>query len=143
MAELAYLSKDDDCRRAKRAENDVIYTRLALLEPADRIMVEMHLLHGVSYKELGLLTGQKPPVVSRKINNCVRRLLGGQYIVVARNRDSFSQVEMAVAYDSFLLGMGYRRIAIKRGLREGKCRGILKRLKDQINQFSVPTIKGE
>lgn len=135
MVDVACLSKEDDCRPEKRSQSDVIFSRLALLDPADRVMVEMHLLHGVSYKELGLLTGEKSQTLARRVDHCVRRLLGGQYIVVVRNRQCFSPEELAVAYDSFLLGMGYRTIAKKRGLGTGTCRGMVKRLKERVKQF--------
>ncbi len=134
MAELANLSKEDDYRGQKRAECDVLYTRLTMLEPADRIIVEMHLLHGVSFKELGLLTGESPEVLSKRVDHCVRSLLGGRYIVVLRNRKCYSQDELAVAYDLFLMGMGYRAISKKRGIGPGVCRGIIKRLKERVNK---------
>ena len=108
---------------------DILVSRMDLLHAPDRVMLEMRVKHGCSYRQLSRLNGLSAQQVARRIRGLIRRLIGPEYIVIYRCKESFSEQQMLAAYDRYLLGLGYRKIAMKRGLEEYKVRRILGGLK--------------
>lgn len=132
---MAKLAAQDDRRDAMIGAVELLLDRLHYLEPEDRTLLEMRFRHGLTYGQLMLLTGQDRKVIGTRVRGLARRLMAGDYIVIVRQRDRFDEQERAVAYDHFLLGMGYRRIAEKRGLGTHRVRQILKRVQRWLSRY--------
>ena len=115
-------------RKGRLSQADYLHIRMELLEPKDRIWLELHFCHNVSYSHISRLCGLSARTVSRRINDQVQRLLSDEYINIVRKQKFFSRQELDVAYDYFLLGKGYRSIAVKRGLSATAARKIVERL---------------
>ncbi|MBI9015737.1 MAG: hypothetical protein JEZ07_00615 [Phycisphaerae bacterium] len=114
VGKLDQISKSVDFRKMQLAEYDIIMNRMKLLAPPDRIILELHLSHNASFSQLGILIGITPANISRKIRKMVKRLLSDDYMCFLRNRNQFTDNQLLIAYDHFLLGQGRRTIALKR-----------------------------
>jgi len=125
---LENMAERSDCRRKEVANIDFLLLRMEMLEPADRVELEMHFCNNATFGQIAQLAGVSVNTVSRHIQKIAKRLLGNEYITIIRNRRKFSRQELDVAYDHFLLGMGYRTIAVKRRLGTAVVRRIIKRL---------------
>ena len=122
---ISILSEGADIRHRRRAEVEVLVSRMGLLKAPDRSLLEMQVKHACTYRQLSRLSGLSEEQVSRRNKGLIRRLIGPEYITIYRNKECFDETRMDVAYDRFLLGLGYRKIAAKRGLEEYKVRRIL------------------
>ena len=117
-----------DRRKVRLAERELLTMRLQLLERNDRAMLDLFLNHDVSLAGLSRLNHLDPRVIARHIDRLIERLLDENYITIIRNRKLFTAADLAVAYDRYLLGLGYRRIAAKRSLGQFTVRQTLKKL---------------
>ena len=126
---LDRVSAGSDGRVVRRGELEVLRWRMELLKPADRSWLEAYLNEGLSFRRLGELTGVAERTVARRVGRLMRRLAGQEYISVVRERERFGREEQGGADDHFLLGLGYRRIAAKRGMSERRVRAVLGVLK--------------
>lgn len=110
------LSVQDD-RRSERAEQvELLRLRLGLLEEPERVLAEFYLGGEVTCVQLARLSGQSVRRMRRRVKGLIRRLGRDDYIFFLRQPRRFDQRQLEVAYDHYLLGMGYRRIAEKRRL---------------------------
>ena len=107
-------SENADCRLSRLGELDLLLVRMELLAPADRILLEMRFEHNMSFQKIATFTGIGPTTVTYRIRRMVRRLLSDDYITILRAKDNFTQQELEISYDYFILGLGYRAIAAKR-----------------------------
>jgi hypothetical protein len=128
MEFLDNMAERSDCRRKEVANIDFLLLRMEMLEPGDRVEMEMHFCNNASFSQIAQLSGMSVSTVSRHIKRMAERLLGNDYITIIRNRGDFSRQELNVAYDHFLLGMGYRTIATKRRLGTAVVRRIIRQL---------------
>ena len=126
---ISNLSVDADIRHRRRDEVDVLISRMGLLKAEDRVLLEMQVKHACTYRQLSRLSGLSEDQVTRRIKALIRRLTGHEYITIYRHKECFSETQMLVAYDRYLLGLGYRKIAGKHGLGEHPVRRILSELK--------------
>lgn len=111
---------------------DVLIARLELLRKSEKALLEAYLQDDVSLRNLAELTKTPVSTISRQIRQLSQRLLHGDYIYVIRNRSRFNEHELKIAYDHYILGQGYRRIARSRRLSEFTVRRQLARLKLEI-----------
>jgi hypothetical protein len=125
---LENMAERSDCRRKEVANIDFLLLRMEMLEPADRVELEMHFCNNASFSQIAQLSGASVNTVSKHIQKLAKRLLGNEYITIIRNRGDFSRQELNVAYDHFLLGMGYRTIAAKRKIGTAVVRRIIRQL---------------
>ena len=128
------LAAGDDRLWQRREEVDRVLGRLDLLEGEERVLLEMRYRHGVTFVQLALLTGQSRMTITARIMGLTQRLMGREYIAISGHSDQFSGEEVQVAYDHYLLGLGYRRIAAKRDLRPFRVRRIVERLREWIER---------
>ena len=126
---ISTLSEDADIRLRRREEVDVLVSRMGLLRAQDRALLEMQVTHACTYKQLSRLCGLSAQQVARRIKGLIRRLIGQDYITIYRHKERFSESQMEVAYDRYLLGLGYRKIAGKRGIEAHRVRRILGELR--------------
>lgn len=96
--------------------------RLDLLGPQDRRLLESYICHGVGFRQLEQLTGQRARPLSRRIHNLCQGLLANQYLTVVRHADVFSPQTTSLAYDYFLCRRGYRSLARRYRLSEWQAR---------------------
>ena len=124
------ISVEWDRRGERAAEIDFIEMRLGLLKKVDRLLPELYYSKGLTFREIGQLMGVEERTVARRIRQLKDRLLGEEYISIVRCKGEFSKVELEVAYDRFILGLGYRRVAKKRGMTEREAVRIMRRLEE-------------
>jgi len=129
MLDLNNMSVEVDRRQERAGQVDVLLMRLELLEPRDRVLVEAYIKHNVPVRLLALLSGRRQQSVARQMKRLIGRVLAEEYITIVRNKDMFSRKELNVAYDCFLLGLGYRAIAVKRKLNKSATRKIIRTLR--------------
>lgn len=111
------ISSDYDSRLSNSTWVDLLRVRLCMLEPRDRVLVEMYINQGVSFVQLSQLSGRPARLISREVHKLIGRLLDNKgYIQIRRKSLLFSRKELALAYDRYLLGLSYRRIAAKRSM---------------------------
>ena len=128
---LASVSDEYVCRPDEAKRLDLIRLRLDWLAPADRVMLEMYVNQNVSFTQLAHLNGSSVNWVRRRIQRLGDRLLSDEYGRIQRKRDLFTAVQLRVAYDKFLLGLGYRVIAGRRGLGPA----VARRLSHQLSEW--------
>jgi len=129
MLDLNNMSVEVDRRQEWAGEVDVLLMRLELLEPRDRVLIEAYIRHNVPVRLLALLSGRRRESVARQMKRLIGRVLAEEYITIVRHTDLFSRKELNVAYDCFLLGLGYRAIAVKRKLNKSATRKIIRTLR--------------
>jgi hypothetical protein len=100
----------------KRDAVEVFRMRAHLLTGEDRAMLEMHLEHGNSFRQIGRLMGLDSRNVGRRIRRITRRLADGTYSICLSNRDDFNGHELALIKDYFVLGLSERGISRKRAV---------------------------
>jgi hypothetical protein len=132
MLDLNNMSVEVDRRQEWAGQVDVLLMRLELLELRDRVLVEAYIKHNVPVRLLALLSGRRRESVARQMKRLIGRVLAEEYITIVRNKDMFSRKELDVAYDCFLLGLGYRAIAVKRKLNMAATRKIIRTLRKEI-----------
>jgi len=128
------ISANQDKRTERFDQMDYLQTRMEMLKPIDRVMLELYYWHNVTFQQLSYLSGLSPTTVSRRIESQIKRLLGKRYIAIYRKRRFFLPEELQVAYDHFLLGMGYRSIAAKQNITPSRSRKIIKKLNDYVTK---------
>ena len=129
MELLENISVECDRRGTRAAEVEFIEMRLGLLKKKDRLLPELHYNKGLTFREIGQLMGVEERTVARRIRQLKDRLLGDEYIAIVRHKREFSPLELEVAYDRYILGLGYRKVAKKRGITEREAVRIMRRLK--------------
>ena len=101
-------------RRSRRDRMDLLRERVSLLTGKDKLLMTMYLENGNSVRQMAQLAGVTEASIARRIRKLTKRLLDGEYITCLRNRDRFTETEMSVAREYFLLGLSIRKIAAKR-----------------------------
>ena len=129
------IAVEKDLREYRAGRVELLQLRMGLLEEEGRLLLEMYINHHASYRQLAKLTGLSPRAVSRRVRLMIERLVSGQYMLILRHRGEFSRCEVQVAYDRYLLGLGYRAIGIKRRLGPSTVRTILRHLEARLGEF--------
>ena len=129
---LASVAEEYVCRPDAAKRLDLIRLRLDWLVPADRVLLEMYVNQNVSYTQLAQLNGRDVNWVRRRVQKLGDRLLADDYGRIQRKRDLFTPMELRVAYDKYLLGLGYRQIAERRRLGPTVARRISRQLSDWV-----------
>jgi len=107
-----------DAREAlmeRRERIDLLRSRASLLTGRDRLLMEMYLENGNTFRQMARLAGVNESSIAKRINKVTKRLLDGEYITCLRNRERLGVAELSMAKDYFLDGLSIRRIAEKRG----------------------------
>lgn len=140
---LDAMGADVDCRRQRAEQVEVIQRRMELLAEEDRLLVDMYINHGATFRQLSQLTGQSERVLSRRIRQQLERLLDGRYVAIVRAARQFSPRERGVAYDHFLLGLSLRAIAAKRALGVSQVRTSIARLSRWLRRHGLGLATGK
>ena len=90
---------------------ELLESRIELLAGTEKLLMTMYLKNGNSFYQMARLAGVNEVTIARRIHKIIKRLLDGEYITCLRNRDKFSNCEMAVAKDYLLTGLSMREIA--------------------------------
>ena len=90
---------------------ELLESRIELLAGTEKLLMTMYLKNGNSFYQMARLAGVNEVTIARRIHKIIKRLLDGEYITCLRNRDKFSDCEMAVAKDYLLTGLSMRGIA--------------------------------
>ncbi len=103
-----------EAKNQYRDENDLLRSRLILLDGKDKVLMSMYLENGNSFRQIARLTGISEARIARRIHGLTKRLIDGQFIVCLRNRDKFTPEQMTIAKDYFLIGLSISIIATTR-----------------------------
>ncbi len=103
-----------EAKNQHRDENDLLRSRLILLDGKDKVLMSMYLENGNSFRQIARLTGISEARIARRIHGLTKRLIDGQFIVCLRNRDKFTTEQMTIAKDYFLIGLSISKIATTR-----------------------------
>jgi DNA-directed RNA polymerase specialized sigma subunit len=95
---------------------DLLRMRSGLLRVQERAILEMVFRGGYRPTHIARAMGLHPSNVSRRITKIVRRLAGGEYLSCLRQRERFSETELAMAREYYLRGRSLNAIAAKLGL---------------------------
>lgn len=117
-----------------REQLDLLRSRIQLLTGKDRIVMSMYFENGISFSEIAALCGMSEGRLARRMHAVTKRLMDGRYIACIRNRHRFTLLELGLARDNFLLGLSYRRIAVKRNLSFYRVRKTMTRVKRMIRE---------
>ena len=132
-------SGDTSSATQMRDRVELLRSRLNLLTGTDRVLMEMHLDNGVSFRRLGQLTGLCETTISRRIRRLAQRLLDPTYMVCLRNRQRFSPLEIAIAGDFFVRGMAMTRIAHKRKMSYYRVREVIHKIRTLTDVLAQET----
>jgi len=103
-----------EARNIYRDRIDLLRSRVELLTGEDRLLMTMYLENGNSFRQMARLAGVNETSIARRIHKVTKRLIDSEYITCLRNRDKFTNDEMAVARDYFLSGLSIKRISKRR-----------------------------
>jgi predicted DNA-binding protein YlxM (UPF0122 family) len=122
-----------EAEKRRRAELDLLRSRLHLLKGKDKVLMTMYLENGSSFRQIARLAGVSDTSIARRINILTERLTDGEYITCLRNRDKFTRDQMAIAKDYFLVGLSMKEIAVKRRWSRYHVRETLIKIKSILN----------
>ena len=106
-----------------------------MLSGTDKLLMTMYLEKGNSIRQMAQLAGVSEAIIARRIRRLTERLTQGEYIACLRNRDRFTESQMAVAKDHFLLGLTFEKIAGKRNVTFYRVRQTVKEIKQTIRSI--------
>ena len=115
-----------------RDQIDLLRSRLNLLDGKDKVLMVMHMENGNSFRQIARLLGVSEARIARRIHRLTERLIEGEYIACLRNRDRFSELQMAIAKDYFLTGLSMERIAVERHSSRYRVRQTLKEIQSLV-----------
>jgi len=118
-----------------RDQIDLLRSRVNLLTGKDKVLLTMYLDKGNSFRQMAQLAGVDETIIARRIHKLMKRLTDGQYITCLRNRSKFTETEMAIAKDYFLMGLCIKKIALKQHLTYYRVRQILKKIQHEIQNL--------
>ena len=98
-------------RRAVRRRMDILRSRVKLLTGEDRVLMEMYLDNGNTFRQMAQLAGTNEV----RIRRIIKRLVDGVYISCLRNHELFTNAELEIARDFFLMGLSQISITEARG----------------------------
>ena len=102
-------------RRAVRRRIDILRSRVRLLTGEDRVLMEMYLDNGNTFRQMARLAGVNEVSIARRIRRMIKRLVDGIYLRCLRNRELFTTLELEIARDFFLMGLSQISITEARG----------------------------
>ena len=132
VSEVALQAKEN-----YRDRIDLLRSRVSLLTGKDKLLMTMYLRNGNTFYQMAKLTGVNEATVARRIYKVTKRLMDGEYITCLRNRDKFTEEEMAVARDYFLGGKSIKKIAGKRRLSYYRVRQTLKKIQEIVKTIGA------
>jgi len=121
-----------EARKTVRDRIELLRSRVSLLTGRDRLLMTMYLENGNTFRQMARLAGVNEANIARRIHKVTKRLIDGEYITCLRNRDKFTEAELAMAKDYFLLGLSQKKIALKRDCSTYQVRKILKRIQHLV-----------
>lgn len=116
---------------------DLLRSRVNLLTGRDKLLMTMYLENGNSIRQMARLASVNYTIIARRIHRLTKRLIDGEYIICLQNRDKFTEAEMVIARDYFLMGLSIKKIAAKRNSTYYRVRKSLKKI-----QRVVKTVEG-
>lgn len=131
---LANVAAEQDRRGEREEAVEKVVSRLGWLREEERLWVEMYLVKRASFVQMAGVSGVDRRVLARRVRRLCQRLAGREYEAVKRREGALSVTEREVAYDCYLLGLGYRRIAGRRGLREIAVRRMMGKIGKKIKE---------
>lgn len=129
-------------KKTYRNQIELLRRRVNLLVGEDRLLMTMYLDNGNSFRQLARLAGVKEARIARRIHKITKRLTEGEYIHCLRNRDKFSQAELNIAKDYFLLGLSINKITCKQRCTYYRVRKTLKKIQQLIKVEDSVISKG-
>ena len=116
--------------------DDVIQSRVELLAPADRALVEAVLIRGQSTRSLSRLMGVSTRGVRDKVNRLTRRMAGSKFIAAARSLPHLSPEDAELAKLRFCQGYRLRGLCEHLGLTEHAVRRRLDRVEAEVQAIN-------
>ena len=132
---ITQVSKEG--KRQCRDSVELLRKRLSLLDGRDKVLMTMYLENGNSFRQIARLTGSNTASVARRVHKLTERLIDGEYITCLRNRDRFTQTEMEIAKDYFLMGSSIRKIAARQSCSYYFVRQSLKKIQRLVRVIEV------
>ena len=116
---------------------DLLGSRVELLSGKDRLLMEMYVNNGNTFRQMARLMEVNEVTVARRIHRLIKRLIDGEYIFCLRNRERFSDDEMEIARCYFLRGLAMKKIARETGISYYRVRQVLKKIQAIVKVNSV------
>lgn len=118
-----------------RGRIEMLRSRANMLSGTDKVLMTMYLEKGNSIRQMARLAGVSEAAIARRIRRITKRLTRGKYITCLRNRDKFTERQMAVAKDHFLLGHTFKSIAERHNLSLYRVRQTVRRIKQIVRSI--------
>ncbi len=133
--------KNLENKKKRRAEIDVLRSRISMLERKDKQLMKMYLENGCSVFQISQITDLCETSIARRIKGLKQKLLKGEYVTCLRNRQKFNKEQMVIAKDYFLTGLSMREITIKRNRSLYSVRETIIKIKSILNECEYSNIK--
>jgi predicted DNA-binding protein YlxM (UPF0122 family) len=124
---LPLVESDLDRGPAQRETMELLRSRIDLLTGTDRTLIMMYLEHGNSVRQIAELAGLQTSTVARRIHRIVERLHDETFLLCLKQRDSFSELELAIVKDYFVLGLSASRISSNRNVSYYRARAAIRK----------------
>ncbi len=124
-------------RNEVRDRIDLLQSRATLLTGKDRLLMTMYLDNANTFRQMARLAGVNEANIARRIHKIIKRLIDGEYITCLRNREIFSNAEIIIAKQYFLLGWSIKKIASEQGCSYYRVRKSLKKIQRLVRIVDV------
>ena len=111
---------------------EILYNRIDWLRTKHRRLLYLYYSQGLSFRQLADLINQNPRTLSRHIRKLAKNLVQSPYKTTKRHPSEFTQTEKNIAYDHYLLGLGYRTIATRYNITKHQARTTLKTINKKV-----------
>ena len=106
--------------------------RVAMLTGVERVMMTMYFEKGTSFRQIAELARLHESTVSRRIDKISRRLMDGRYGRCLRNREMFTNYELAIAKEYFVRGKSIRALTEEKSTTYHRMRATVKRIESVL-----------
>jgi len=114
--------------RERSGEADTMLRRVNLLTGHERAMMTLYFEKGTSFRQIAKLAGVDERTVSRRIHAISSRLMDGRYGRCLRNREMFTNHELAIAKEHFVRGKSIRALTKEKRTTYHKMRATVNRI---------------
>ena len=119
-----------------RQRMEILRERVRLLSGTDRVLMEMYLDKGNTFRQMAVLAGVSEAAIARRIRKIIKRLGDGAYVMCLGQAELFSREELAMVRDYFIRGLSLRQIAEEHGCSFYRARRTIGRARRLLAKWS-------
>ena len=116
-----------------RQQSEKLLQRMTYLKLPERRFLELAYHHGMNIRHISQVTRLTPRTVIRRLAHIRKLLAADRYVKSVLADQGLTPQQQAIAYDSIVKGIGYRRISVNYKITKYRARKTISQLRKQLN----------